>query len=96
VHIWQLALLVAYVAVAIVDIQDHGRKELPLIFLASGGYAAFGLFCWLSWHALRYLQRRLGPVLLVAVYAFAMGGVFLAATVAYLVIEYFYLGGKLL
>ena len=34
-------------------------------------------------------------MLVVAVYAIAMGGLFLAATVAYLVIEYFYLGGKL-
>ena len=31
-----------------------------------------------------------------AIYAVAIGGLFLAATVAYLVIEYFYLGGKLL
>jgi hypothetical protein len=96
VHLWQLALLIMFVAIAIVDIQDHGRKEPALILLASGGYAAFGVFCWLSWHALRRLESRLGPVLVVSFYAVAMGEMFLAATVAYLVIEYFYLGGKLL
>ncbi len=95
IQLWQLALVVMYVAIAIADIQDHGRKEPALILLASAGYAAFGLFCWLSWHAVRRFQPRLGTIGVAAVYTMAMGGMFLAAVMAYLLIEYVYLGGKL-
>ncbi|MGC8638737.1 MAG: hypothetical protein ACP5XB_02530 [Isosphaeraceae bacterium] len=55
IQLWQLAILVVYVAVAIVDIQDHGRTEPVLVALASLGYVAFGLVCWLGWHASRRL-----------------------------------------
>ena len=48
------------------------------------------------WHAIRRFESRLGSVLVVAVYAVVMGGLFLAATVAYLLMEYVYLGGRLL
>jgi len=92
---WQFGLLVALTAIAIVDIQGYCR-EPRLIALASAGYAGYALLCWSLRHAIRRFESRLGSVLVVAVYAVAMGGLFLAATVAYLVIEYFYLGGKLL
>ncbi|MGZ3488274.1 MAG: hypothetical protein ACXVBY_15590 [Isosphaeraceae bacterium] len=92
---WQFGLLVALTAIAIVDIQGYCR-EPRLIALASAGYAGYALLCWLLWHAIRRFESRLGSVLVVAVYAVAMGGLFLAATVAFLVFEYFYLGGKLL
>ena len=95
IQLWQLALLVAFVAIAIVDIQDHGRHEPVLIALAAVGYAIFGLVCWLGWHVMRPFQRRLGAVGAAAVYVVAMGGLFLAAVVSYLVIEYVYLGGSL-
>ena len=91
---WQFGLLVALTAIAIVDIQGYCR-EPKLIALASAGYAGYALLCWLLWHAIRRFESRLGSVLVVAIYAVAMGELFLAATVAYLVIEYFYLGGKL-
>ena len=58
IQLWQLALLVAYVAIAIVDIQDHGRKEPALIALASVGYAAFGLICWLCWYLAARFRAR--------------------------------------
>ena len=92
---WQFGLLVALTAIAIVDIQGYCRKKPRLIALASAGYAGYALLCWLLWHAIRRFESRLGSVLVVAVYAVAMGGLFLAATVAYLLMEYFYLGGKL-
>jgi hypothetical protein len=93
---WHFGLLVALTAIAIVDIQGYCRKEPRLIALAAAGYAGYALSCWLLWHAFRRLERRLGPALVVAVYCIAMGGLFLTATGAYLVIEFFYLGGKLL
>ena len=94
IQLWQLAILVVYVAVAIVDIQDHGRREPVLVALASLGYAAFGLVCWLGWHAMRRVHRRLGTIVAATVYVISMGGLFFAAVVAYLVIEYVYLGGR--
>jgi len=93
-RVWQFGLLVALTAIAIVDIRGYCR-EPRLIALASAGYAGYALLCWLLWHAIRRFESRLGSVLVVAVYAVAMGGLFLAAAVAYLVIEYFYLVGKL-
>ena len=93
-RVWQFGLLVAFTAIAIVDIQGYCR-EPRLIPLASIGYAGYALLCWFLWHAIHRFESRLGPVLVVAVYAFVMGSLFLAATVAYLLIEYVYLGGRL-
>jgi hypothetical protein len=95
-RLWHLGILEVLTAIAIADIQNHGRREPVLVLLASVGYAAFGLICWLCWNAVNRFERRVGSVLVVAVYTLAMGGLFLAATVAYLLIEYVYLGGKLL
>lgn len=95
-RLWHLVVLVAIAAIAIVDIKDHGRREPALIALAAAGYAGYVMICWLCWHTVRRLESRLGSVLVLAAYAVAMGGLFLGATVAYLLIEYIYLGGKLL
>jgi hypothetical protein len=92
---WHLAVVVLYVALAIVDIQDHRRTEPFLVSLAAAGYAGYGLLCWLVWHGLDQFSTRLGRVLRVAVFAVSMGAVFLAAVIAYLLIEYAYLGGHL-
>jgi hypothetical protein len=96
VRIWQLALAVLFAAIAIVDIQDHRRSEPFLIGLAATGYSAYGLLCWLVWHALRRFESKLGRLLLLTIYAVTMGAVFLAAVIVYLMIEYVYLGGSLL
>lgn len=93
-RVWQFGLLVAFTAIAIVDVQGYCR-EPRLITLASAGYAAYAFLCWLLWHGLLRFEKRLGPVILVSVYVVLMGAVFLAATVAYLLMEYVYLGGKL-
>ena len=94
-RVWQFGLLVALTAIAIVDIKGYCR-EPRLIALASAGYAGYVLLCWLLWHGLHRFERRLGPVMLVSAYVALMGAVFLAATVAYLLIEYVYLGGRLI
>jgi len=94
-RIWHLALFVLYVAIAIVDIKDHRRSEPALIGLAAGGFAAFGLLCWLGWHGMRRFEHRLGFLVVVIVYAVAMAAIFLVATIAYLALEYAYLTGCL-
>jgi hypothetical protein len=92
-RIWNLVLLVGYVAIAIVDIQDHRRGEPALIALASAGFALYGIMCWLGWHGMRRLEPRLGLLLVVIIYAVTMAILFLIATLSYLGIEYAYLTG---
>ena len=86
-RVWHLALLVLFVAIAIVNIQDQRRGEPVLIALASGGFVLYGLLGWLGWR----LGRRFEPRL--ALYLVAMAALFLTATVAYLLLEYGYTTG---
>ena len=92
-RVWHLALLVAYVAVAIVNVQDQRRGEPALIALASSGFVAYWLLGWLGWRVARRLEARLGRTLLLVVYLTGMSALFLTATVLYLVAEYAYLVG---
>ncbi len=93
-RIWHLSLLVLFVAIVIVDMRDHRVHEPFLIALAAGGFILYGLIGWLGWWiARRQLGARLGPMWLFAIYAIAMGALFLVATVIYLVIEYAYRKG---
>ncbi len=94
-RIWHLALLVLFVAIAIVQIQDQRVHEPTLVALATGGfvlYAIIGSIGW--WLARRRLESRLGPMLLFILYAIAMAALFLVATIIYLVIEHVYRGGR--
>ena len=86
---WQFGLLVAFTAIAIVDIKGYCR-EPRLVPLASAGYAGYAALCWLLWHAISRLENRLGSVLALGVYLFVMGGLFLVGTVVYLIIEFLY------
>lgn len=93
VRVWHLALLVLYVAIAIVNIQDQGRTEPSLVALASAGFVLYGLLGWLGWRAARRHLAALGEVGRLAVYLAAMGGLFLLATIVYLFAEYAWLNG---
>jgi hypothetical protein len=93
-RVWHLALLVLFVAVAIVNIQDQRRGEPALVALAASGFAAYGLLGVLAWRFARRFQPRLGEAPLLALYLVAMAALFLVATVAYLAIEYLYLVGR--
>jgi hypothetical protein len=94
-RIWHLALLVLFVAIAIADIQDQRMHEPALIALAAGGFLLYGLMGWAGWWASRRFAARLGPILLFLLYSVAMAGLFLVATVIYLVIEHVYRVGRL-
>jgi hypothetical protein len=93
-RIWHLALLVVYVAIAIVDIQDQRRHEPALIALAAAGFAVYGLIVWLGWHYIRRWKARRGWMLAVIVYAVTMGTIYLVATILYLMAENAYLDGR--
>jgi hypothetical protein len=92
-RIWHLALLVLFVAIAIVNIQDQRASEPALIALAAGGFVLYGLLGWVGWRIARRYQARLGLALLLILYLTAMAGLFLMATIAYLVIEHLYRSG---
>ena len=92
-RIWHLALLVLFVAIAIVNIQDQRASEPALIALAAGGFVLYGLLGWVGWRIARRYEARLGLTVLVILYLTAMAGLFLMATIAYLVIEHLYRSG---
>jgi pimeloyl-ACP methyl ester carboxylesterase len=94
VKLWHLGLLVAFVAFAIVDIRDHRRTEPVLIVLAGAGFAAYAVLAWLGWNLARRFEERVGRLTLIGLYLASMAGLFLLATVAYLLIEHVYLGGR--
>jgi hypothetical protein len=94
-RIWHLALLVLFVAIATADLQAQRISEPALIALAAGGFVAYGLIGWIGWWAGRRFEARLGPTLLFLLYSIAMAGLFLGATVIYLVIAHVYRGGRL-
>jgi hypothetical protein len=86
---------VLFVAIAIVQIQDQRMQEPFLIALAAGGFVLYGLIGWLGWWAARRrFGSRVGLMWLFIIYATAMGGLFLAATAIYLVIEHLYRTGR--
>lgn len=90
VRVWHLGLLVAFVAVAIVNIQDQRVQEPALIGLASAGFVLYGLIGWLGWRFSRRFAARLGSTPRLVLYLVAMSGFFLAATAVYLVLEFQY------
>ena len=87
VRIWQLALLVLYVAIAIVNIQDQRPGAPVMVALASAGFAGYGVLAWLFWRIVVRSEGRLGKLPLLILYLIGMAALFLAATVVYLVIE---------
>src|SRR5215469_16098872 len=94
-RIWHLSLLVLFVAIAIVQIQDQRVHEPTLIALAAGGFILYAVIGAIGWGiARRRLQSRLGPTLVLILYAIAMGALFLVATAIYLVIEHIYRNGR--
>ncbi|SIO58080.1 hypothetical protein SAMN05444166_5560 [Singulisphaera sp. GP187] len=90
---WHLGLLVLYTAIAIVNVQDQRQADPSLIALASAGLVAYPVIGWLAWQGARRFEARLGPLPVLALYLIAMAGLFLVATIIYLVIENQYLVG---
>jgi hypothetical protein len=92
-RIWHLALLVAYVAIAIVDIETQRLGDPVLVGLASVGFIGYGLLVWLTWRMVRHFEARFGTMPLVIAYLVAMMALFMFANVVYLVIEHAYRQG---
>jgi hypothetical protein len=89
-RIWHLALLVLYVAIAIVDIREQHLSDPVLITLASVGFAGYGVLAWLTWQMVRRFEARIGRQPLLILYLIGMAALFFVATVIYLVIEQAY------
>ena len=86
-RVWHLSLLVFYVAIAIVQIQDQRITEPTLIALASAGFLAYGVVGWLI---AKRIGRRSGSATAIVVYSVAMAVFFLVATLAYVAMENHY------
>lgn len=92
-RVWHLSLLVLFVAIAIVNIQDQRRSEPALIGLASAGFVLYGVIGWAAWGLVRRAGARWGATPRLVVYLAAMAGFFLISTFIYLAIEARYLYG---
>jgi hypothetical protein len=92
-RLWHLVLLVAFVAIAIADIQGQRIREPALIGIATGGYALYTLLAWQGWRIAWRAAARIGARAALILYMAAMGLLFLAATAIFLVIEHTYRNG---
>ena len=61
-RIWHLWLLAAFVAFAIVNVQDQRRREPFLIGLAIGGFVVYALIGWAAWRVARRFRDRLAKL----------------------------------
>jgi xanthine/uracil permease len=94
-RMWQLALVVLFLAIAFADIKDQRIREPILVTLAIGGIMAYAFIGWIGWWGVRRFEARLGPALLFSLYSVAMGVFFLVATIIYLVVAHIYRVGRL-
>ena len=94
-RVWHLTLLVLFAAIAIADIQSQRIAEPALLALAAAGLVLYALIGWIGWWAARRLEARIGLMMVVILYTAAMGLLFLAATVIYLIIAHLYRAGRL-
>jgi hypothetical protein len=85
-RIWHLALLVLFVAIAIVNIQDQRLEDPRLIALAGAGFVLYWVLGWLGWRLARRFESRLGVTPVLIFYLTAMAGLFLVATGVFLMI----------
>ena len=92
-RVWHLVLLVAFVAIAIANIQDQRIREPKLIAIAAGGFVLYGVLGWLGWRVAQRVEPRVGARAALILYLVAMAALFLAATAVYLVVEYAYRNG---
>jgi hypothetical protein len=93
-RVWHLALLVLFVAIAIVNIQDQRPPKPELVTLAALGFVLYWFLGWAGWRFARRWESRLGPTLLLTLYLAAMAGLFLVATVVYVAVEIFATTGQ--
>jgi hypothetical protein len=90
--LWHLAVLVAFVAVAITQIQAQRRTEPVLIALAAAGFAGYALIGVGAWRVKWVVEKKYGRLEAFVLFLAFMAGLFFVATLIYLVIEQRYLG----
>ena len=86
-RVWHLALLVLFVAIAIVNIQDQRPPKPGLVALAVSGFVLYGFLGWAGWRFAHRFEARLGTTLLLVLYLAAMAMLFLVATLVYVAVE---------
>jgi hypothetical protein len=86
-RVWHLALLVLFVAIAIVNIQDQRPPTPGLVALAASGFVLYGFLGWAGWRFARRFEARIGSTLLLVLYLAAMAMFFLVASLVYVAAE---------
>ncbi len=86
-RVWHLALLVLFVAVAIVNIQDQRPPTPELVVLATSGFLLYGFLGWAGWRFARRFEARIGSTLSLVFYLASMARLFLVATLLYVAAE---------
>src|SRR5262245_45152009 len=94
-RVWHLSLLVLFVSVAIVNIQEQRVAEPELVALASAGFVAYGVLGCLGWVYLVRARERSNFLRRFIEYAVAMSFLFIGSTAGYVAIENFYRMGHL-
>jgi hypothetical protein len=85
-RVWHLGLLVLFVAIAIVNIQDQRLEDPKLIALAAAGFVLYWILGWLGWRFARRFEARLGALPVLILYLTAMAALFLIASGIFLMI----------
>ncbi|WP_422931186.1 hypothetical protein [Singulisphaera sp. PoT] len=88
VKLWHLGLLVAYVAVAIQQVQAQRVSDPLLIGLAAVGFLGYAVIGVVAWKIASAYADRIGAVRATSLYFTFMAGLFLLATVIYVCLEY--------
>ncbi|MFO0952782.1 MAG: hypothetical protein U0835_16860 [Isosphaeraceae bacterium] len=95
VKLWHVAVLVAFVAVAITEVQQQRVREPGLVALAAVGFVGYAALGVVGWKLSRRLVPRIGPAAVLAVYVFGMSALYLVATAVYVTLETLYRTGRL-
>lgn len=85
-RIWHLILLVVFVAIAIVNIQDQRLEDPKMIALAAAGFVLYWILGWLGWRFARRFEAQLGALPVLILYLTAMAALFLVASGIFLMI----------
>jgi hypothetical protein len=85
-RVWHLALLVLFVAIAIVNIQDQRLEDPKMIALAAAGFVLYWILGWLGWRIAHRYEARLGALPVLILYLTAMAALFLVASGIFLMI----------
>jgi hypothetical protein len=94
-RLWHWSVIVLFVAVAIVNIQDQRITDRFLLGLACAGFVGYAVLAIVGWRYSRRLERRLGPLFALILYLIALAVLFIVASILFVAISDLYQFGTL-